>query len=87
LEKGGSADFSSFRNAQKSPLARRLFKIDGVTGVFFGSEFVTVTISDEAEWSIVRPDVFSAIQDHYASGEPAVTEEVVASDTAILPEV
>jgi hypothetical protein len=83
----GNVDFSSFRTAQKSPLARRLFKIDGVSGVFFGQDFVTVTISENNEWSIVRPDVFSAIQDHYASGEPVLTEEIVSSDTAILPEV
>lgn len=83
----GNVDFSSFRAAQKSPLARRLFTIDGVTGVFFGQDFVTVTISENGEWSIIRPDVFSAIQDHYVSGEPVLTGEIVASDTAILPEV
>jgi hypothetical protein len=41
-----SLDFGSFRTAQKSPLARRLFQIEGVSGVFFGQDFVTVTIVD-----------------------------------------
>ncbi len=81
-----SIDFGSFRAAQKSPLARRLFQIEGVSGVFFGQDFVTVTISDTAEWSIVRPDVFSAVQEHYASGDPLLIDAPAKSDTAILPE-
>ena len=86
---GNSADFSSFRAAQKSPLARRLFKIEGVTGVFFGPDFVTVTIGEAegASWAIVRPDVFSALQEHFGSGEQAVSEQAPVSDTAIQPEV
>jgi hypothetical protein len=84
---GTSADFGSFRAAQNSPLARRLFKIEGVTGVFFGTEFVTVTVAEGTDWSVTRPDVFSSLQEHYASGEPAVSEAMIASDTAILPTV
>jgi NFU1 iron-sulfur cluster scaffold homolog, mitochondrial len=40
----GSKDFSSAREAMSSPLANALFRIDGVEGVFFGSDFVTVKV-------------------------------------------
>lgn len=81
----GSADFSSAREAMKSPLAKRLFQITGVSRVFFGSDFVTVTKSDDFSWSVLKPDVFAAIMDHYTSGEPLVldSETLEASDTAI----
>ena len=52
----------------KSPLAKRLFQIDGVTNVFFGTDFVTVTKDEEYTWSVLKPDVFAAIMDHFTSG-------------------
>ena len=51
-----------------SPLAKRLFNIDGVTNVFFGLDFVTVTKSEEADWETVKPQTFEAIMNFYASG-------------------
>ena len=51
-----------------SPLARKLFGIDGVTLVFFGADFVTVTKSDDYEWQVLKPDIFAAIMDHFTSG-------------------
>ena len=51
-----------------SPLAKRLFVIDGVTGVFFGSDFVTVTKSEEYVWSVLKPEIFAAIMEHFTSG-------------------
>ena len=69
-----SVNFSNAREAleRKSPLATRLFQIDGVTGVFFGRDFVTVTKSDEHEWEVLKAEVFAKIMDFYASGEDAV---------------
>ena len=52
----------------KSPLAKRLFQIDGVTNVFFGTDFVTVTKDEEFTWNVLKPDVFAAIMDHFTSG-------------------
>ncbi len=68
-----------------SPLAKRLFRIDGVTGVFFGSDFVTVTKREDMGWPLLKPDVFAALADHYASGEPLFSDadSLAASDTAI----
>lgn len=52
-----------------SPLAKRLFGIDGVTSVFFGSDFVTVTKSDDYTWNVLKPQIFAAMMEHFSSGE------------------
>ena len=68
-----SANFSSAREAAAaSPLAAALFRVDGVTGVFLGSDFMTVTKAEGAAWAEVKPGVFAAITEHYASGLPAL---------------
>ena len=52
----------------KSPLAKALFRIDGVSAVFFGPDFVTVTkTSDELSWGEMKPEIFSAMMDFFAS--------------------
>lgn len=89
LADGGSREFSNARAAMVSPLAKRLFAIDGVTAVYFGAEFVTVTKRDEnVSWAVLKPDVFAAIMDHFSSGEPIILaeEQLARSDTAIHPE-
>ena len=60
-----------------SPLAKRIFHIDGVTSVFFGSDFITVTKSDDLAWSVLKPDVFAAITEFYSSGDPVIYDTVV----------
>eukprot|EP00877_Chromochloris_zofingiensis_P012698 jgi/Chrzof1/7682/Cz02g32230.t1 len=84
----GPYDFSNARAAMVSPLAKRLFGIDGVTGVFFGSDFITVTKSDDYTWAVLKPDIFAGIMDHFTSGDPLFSDEktLAASDTAIHPE-
>jgi len=68
----GSADFPSVDAAASSPLARRIFDVSGVVGVFFGTDFVTVTKSDAVAWDHVKPSILGAIMEHYQSGEPTV---------------
>lgn len=51
-----------------SPLAKRLFTIDGVQGIFFGADFVTVTKSDDTPWAVLKPDIYAAMMDHFSSG-------------------
>lgn len=55
-----------------SPLAKALFHIDGITQVYFGTDFLTVTKSDDYTWAVLKPDVFAAITEFYASGEPVM---------------
>ncbi|XP_067857150.1 NFU1 iron-sulfur cluster scaffold homolog, mitochondrial isoform X2 [Heptranchias perlo] len=76
-------DFSAPRNAFCSPLARQLFRIDGVTGVFFGPDFITITKADnDVEWKLLKPDVYATIMDFFASGLPIMTDDAPHSDTA-----
>lgn len=63
--------FGNARESMKSPLAKKLFQVDGVTSVFFGSDFVTVTKSDDYTWNVVKPDIFAGIMDHFTSGTTA----------------
>ncbi len=64
-------EFRSAAEAKDSPLGRALFDIEGVTRVFFGSDFVTVTKADAAslEWNHLKAPVLAAIMDHYTSGQ------------------
>lgn len=68
----GTADFPSSETADKSPLATRVFGINGVTGVFFGNDFVTVTKSDDVDWDHIKPALLGAIMEHFQSGDPVV---------------
>lgn len=80
----GSKNFSSAREAMVSPLAKRLFAIDGVTNVFFGVDFVTVTKGEDADWETVKPQTFEALMDFFASGAPIIDENALdASGTSI----
>jgi len=74
----GTADFPSAEAAGKSPLAERIFNVQGVTGVFFGNDFVTVTKGDETEWDHMKPAILGAIMEHYQSGAPVMTGETEA---------
>jgi len=64
----GTADFPNAEAATKSPLARRIFAVDGVTGVFFGTDFVTVTKAGGVDWPHVKPAILGAIMEHFQSG-------------------
>ena len=73
----GTADFPSAEAAEKSPLAQRVFAVEGVSGVFFGTDFVTVTKSETVEWDHINPAILGAIMEHFQSGQP-----VMAGDSA-----
>ena len=71
----GAADFPSAAAAGVSPLASRIFSVDGVTGVFLGSDFITVTKEEPIDWTHMKPGVLGAIMEHYQSGDPVITGE------------
>ena len=78
----GTADFPDTESAAPSPLARRLFDIPGVTGVFLGHDFVTVTKADATEWDHVKPAILGGIMEHFQSGAPAIEGEAQAAHGA-----
>ena len=78
----GTADFPSADTAGKSPLAQRLFAVRGVTGVFLGNDFVTVTKDDGIEWDHVKPAILGAIMEHFQSGAPVMEGEAQTQHAA-----
>ena len=78
----GTADFPSAEGAEKSPLAERVFGVQGVTGVFLGNDFVTVTKAEGTEWDHIKPAILGAIMEHFQSGQPVMTGEAASSGHA-----
>lgn len=66
-----------------SVAAKLLFRIEGVRGVFFGGDFITVSKQEEAEWGLLKPEIFAVIMDFFASGLPIVTQSKPNADTEI----
>ncbi|MBT9244128.1 NifU family protein [Gemmobacter fulvus] len=71
----GTADFPSADAASASPLASRIFTVPGVQAVFFGTDFVTVTKADTANWDHIKPAILGAVMEHYQSGAPVMAGE------------
>lgn len=74
----GTLEFRDRDSAGRSPLAEKLFGIQGVTGVFYGSDFVTVT-KDSSDWQHLKPAILGAIMEHYMSGAPLLADGDMAS--------
>jgi Fe-S cluster biogenesis protein NfuA len=70
---GGTAEYKSFESATSSPLAMRLLRIEGIKGVFFGSDFITITKDDAKEWIILKPSILGVIMEHFAAKRPVMS--------------
>jgi Fe-S cluster biogenesis protein NfuA len=86
MEKG-TMDFATAEAAVPSPLAKRLFAVEGVERVFFGSDFVTVTKAADRDWQVLKPSILGGIMEHYTSGDPVVADAAEAGATADDDEV
>ena len=76
----GTAEFPDAGTAASSPLARRLFAIEGVEAVALKTETIDVEIADDGEWKIMKPQILAAIMDHFTSGAPAVDGDAIAAE-------
>lgn len=65
-------DFECVEHAKKSPLALALFGVNGVKGVFLGTDFISVTRNDDVDWAELRPSALAAIMDHFTEGRPVM---------------
>ena len=81
----GTLDIRDKAAAAQSPLAERLFEIDGIGGVFFGSDFISVTKTD-GEWHRLKPAILGAIMEHFMSGAPVLRAEEAAAGAAAAGE-
>ena len=77
---GGVLDFTDPGRADASPLARRLFAVEGITGVFLGADFITVTKAEGQDWYVLKPAVLGAVMEHYLSGDPVVEPDAELGD-------
>jgi Fe-S cluster biogenesis protein NfuA len=76
---GDTREYRSAAEAVESPLAAKLFEVNGVSGVFLGHDFVTITRAN-MEWQQLKPAILGTIMDHYLSGAPVIAEGEVAVD-------
>ena len=81
-------EFNSRRESMKSPLAKKLFQIEGVKSVLFGPDFITVTKEESTAWQIMKPDIYASIMDFFTSEtkQPLVnSDDQPPLDTDIPP--
>jgi len=85
----GTAEFMDTRSALASPLAIRLMGIEGVSAVFYGPDFITVSKDSENPWAVVKPEIYAILMEHFSSGHPLFRsaedrEKAGPQDTRIL---
>ncbi|MEJ8572719.1 NifU family protein [Microbaculum marinum] len=78
---GDTLDIRTPEDAAASPLARRLFGVQGVSGVFYGADFIAVT-KEDGEWQHLKPAILGAIMEHYMSGEPLLAGNDLSTEEA-----
>ncbi|PZO86591.1 MAG: NifU family protein [Micavibrio aeruginosavorus] len=85
----GVAEFRDEDEAKRSPLAERLFEIDGVQSVFFGYDFISVTKLEGIEWGAIKAPVLGAVMQHFTMGEPRFNDGAHGgeADDSMLDEI
>lgn len=71
----GTRDFASPLESFCSPLARSIFQLDNVKGVFFSTDYITVTKSPDTHWGDLKANITQVIMNFYASGQPIIDEK------------
>jgi Fe-S cluster biogenesis protein NfuA len=74
LMASGTREFHDAEAAAASPLAEALFDLGGVTRVFFGQEFLTVSKAPDRDWSHLKAPILAAIMDHFTDGRPLLRD-------------
>jgi Fe-S cluster biogenesis protein NfuA len=77
----GTANFPDADSAGRSPLAQKLFAIEGVAGVFLGYDFITVTKALDKDWYALKPTVLGVIMESFTTGEA-----VMQADASSTPD-
>ena len=75
--KKGTVDFSNKEQSKVSPLASRLFDVDGVSRVFLGSDFISVTKDSSLDWNTLKPSILTGIMEHYSSGFSVLNDDAL----------
>lgn len=80
LQDNQTKEFLSGREAASSPLALKLFSIDGIRSVMFGSDFITIEKLNNFDWSLLKPEIFSILTEYLTNGTPILLEDGVDED-------
>lgn len=78
----GTAEFKTVDDAGRSPLALRLFKLDGVKSVFLGGDFISITKTAEKDWQVLKTQALAAIMEHFSTNQPVINAGEAAPATA-----
>lgn len=75
LGENETREFLSGREAACSPLAVKLFSVDGIKSIMFGSNFITIEKhNNDLNWSLLKPEIFSILTEYLTNGTPIITE-------------
>lgn len=77
----GTLDVTSAKEAAMSPLAESLFAVKGVTGVFLGHDFITITKEASQNWPVLKPAILTAIMDHFTNNRPVLADGIQAQSS------
>ncbi|EGR34894.1 hypothetical protein IMG5_001220 [Ichthyophthirius multifiliis] len=83
MDDNPAIEFTAARYTHKSPLAKKLFSVDGINRVFYGKDYISVSKEEEYEWSELKPLIFSLINEQFSSKEPLITDKPEPEDTKI----
>jgi Fe-S cluster biogenesis protein NfuA len=83
---GPVMEYTSSLGSTTSPLAKKLFRIDGVNSVLLGGDFITVVKGDSDVWQLMKPDIFATIMDHLSTSQPIYTPPAAGTDTQPVEE-
>jgi Fe-S cluster biogenesis protein NfuA len=78
----GTANFPDAAAAAHAPLAQEVFKVEGISAVMLGSNFVTITKAPTGDWDVIAEQVPQAVERVLASGTPIVDGEWLAARQA-----
>jgi len=81
--KTNTLNYPSYKSAQKSPLAKLLFQIEGVKNVFFSTDYISITKTNDVDWAVLKPQVYAKLMEFFSSGKPIVSDEIPTTDTTI----
>ena len=78
----GTANFTTEKAARISPLAERIFTLPDVTGVFLGTDFITVSKAGDGDWYQLKPAILAVIMEHFTAGRPVLVADAMESAAA-----
>ncbi len=76
----GTAEFKALEECANSPLAQRLFGLQGVSGVFIGRDFISVSKADDTDWSMLKPMVLASLMEHLSTGQAVLLQPLDGAD-------